>query len=1846
MVGKNNSYLRESKLNDHFKRFSLRKLNIGVVSVAIAAGFYFGNGATAQAATTETSTAIKTEQVEQQDSNTIVAATASASNSGSANAVVLKSDTAPASAASPVSTPVSETADSSTSTLTSTSTNLADQIKSADANESNNQTASNSSAGAAEAVLANDLQGLDEGVSQGTAVSNLLSSSMNTNLTAVNQIASTNNATSSDEKPDVKQWTYKVVANGTANEIVLTGYTGTNYSTIVVPNAVDFANAGISISNSTVYLTYDLAEKLASKCYYKFIISNTGDAKVVACGSKSSYNTGTISIKADSIVGDADWSYIFAGDSMPVMDLDGLDTSQIINMSHMFDDCVDLTLLNVSNWNMSRVERTDMMFGRCLNLTSLNLSKWDMSKVNLMDDMFEQCQSLTSLGDVSNWNIENATDIAYMFEYCYNLTSLNLSKWNTSNVTYMTGIFRECRSLTSLDLSNWDTSKVENGAMEDLFITDHYTILEVITKDAKLLAYNYKEDNRIAAIFFNAMSSDAKLSSNGAETDWKSLTVVFTPEQAYSNTLTRKIDQLAADQTSKYQNLAGIYQATIKANPGLTAILSEAFDKIIAETATRPGYNFEKFYYHDTRVLGATDPQELISGGYLAQYTPDPQTMHIKYVNQKTNEVVKDDPVNGYTDKTVDTNSSVPGGGWKLVDGQQPAPKQITFKVGKTPDIIIIKVEHAHVTVLPTDPKTPLDELPDRAFEGYPTGVAENDLNKKIKRTINVHNLDGTITPIVQTAHLTRTADVDEVTLEVTYSDWTTGSWDKFTSTPVAGYTASLTELPAVKVYATTNDEIRDVIYTANNQSMRINYVSDDGDNVGEVIDFTPVNGHTDETVETNGKVPAGWKLADGQSIPAKITFKGAKTDDVSVKVKHAHVTVLPDNPKTTVDKLPDNENKNYPTGVAYTDLNKTITRTIEIDEPNGNIIFVPKQEVHYTRTADVDEVTGDVTYGNWTTTDEFAEFDGVPGIPGYAPSQSKVDAMTPKVDDHDSTVKITYTANEQSMHIIYVDGEGNTVKTDPVSGHTDETVKTNSTVPAGWKLADGQQPAPERITFKGAKTDDQTIKVKPAHVIVTADKPKTTVDKLPDNPTKNYPNGVAENDLNKTVKRTINVHNTDGTTTTVIQSVHFTRNADVDEAHGTVEYSEWKADKQFEQYIIPTVPGYVSVVDGKEQTMIQPAMPSISDHDSTIEVNYQAVDGSQTIDYVDKNDTVVGYQIITGKTSEEKTVKSAVPTGWKLVDGQQVPTTVTIKAKDVPIKIWIEHDHVQVSHDDPQVDGTKIPGGAADFHGVAKSDLNKTITRTITVVDPHKGAQTVTQPATIHRDATVDKVDGSVVYGDWTTAEWPAYEVPAVAGYTPSQATVGAQTVTNETKDTPVTVTYTANAQTMHVKYVDAQGNVVKSDPVSGHTDETVKTNSTVPAGWKLADGQSVPTEITFKGAKTDDVTVKVEHDHVQVSHDDPQVDGTKIPGGAADFHGVAKSDLNKTITRTITVVDPHKGAQTVTQPATIHRDATVDKVDGSVVYGDWTTAEWPAYKVPVVDGYTPSQATVGAQTVTSETKDTPVTVTYAANAQTMHIKYVDAQGNVVKSDPVSGHTDETVKTNSTVPAGWKLMNGQSVPATIKFSANTPDVTVKVEHSYVTVLPDNPKTPADVLPDNPGKNYPSGVAKDDLNKTVTRTINITTPDGKTQTITQKAEFTRSATVDEVTGEVTYGPWSKNVVLESVDVPNIPGYAPSASVPEITVTPNDQDTTINITYKKLGSGNAAGQGGNASNGGSTTGQTAQNGQSGQTPNNAGAQQLPQTGNANNEKSALGLAGAMFAAGLGLGFGSKKKRHED
>ena len=98
--------------------------------------------------------------------------------------------------------------------------------------------------------------------------------------------------------------------------------------------------------------------------------------------------------------------------------------------------------------------------------TNLIFKDVDTSNVTNMSNMFEGCWSLTSL-DLSGWNTSNVTNMNYMFHDCSILTSLDLSAFNTSKVTNMEYMFGSCGSLTSLDMSGWDTSKVTE--MSDIF---------------------------------------------------------------------------------------------------------------------------------------------------------------------------------------------------------------------------------------------------------------------------------------------------------------------------------------------------------------------------------------------------------------------------------------------------------------------------------------------------------------------------------------------------------------------------------------------------------------------------------------------------------------------------------------------------------------------------------------------------------------------------------------------------------------------------------------------------------------------------------------------------------------------------------------------------------------------------------------------------------------------------------------------------------------------------------------------------------------------------------------------------------------------------------------------------------------------------------------------------------------------------------------------------------------------------------------------------------------------------------------------------------------------------------
>ena len=155
-----------------------------------------------------------------------------------------------------------------------------------------------------------------------------------------------------------------------------------------------------------------------------------------------------------------DMSRMFNGcKSLTALDLSNFDTAKVTEMNSMFSGCQSLTALDLSNFDTAKVTDMSWMFCLCQSLTALDLSNFDTAKVTEMNWMFYHCESLTAL-DISSFNTAKVTDMSWMFSCCDSLTALDLSSFDTSKVTNMSGMFFACDSLTELDLSNFDTAKV------------------------------------------------------------------------------------------------------------------------------------------------------------------------------------------------------------------------------------------------------------------------------------------------------------------------------------------------------------------------------------------------------------------------------------------------------------------------------------------------------------------------------------------------------------------------------------------------------------------------------------------------------------------------------------------------------------------------------------------------------------------------------------------------------------------------------------------------------------------------------------------------------------------------------------------------------------------------------------------------------------------------------------------------------------------------------------------------------------------------------------------------------------------------------------------------------------------------------------------------------------------------------------------------------------------------------------------------------------------------------------------------------------------------------------------
>lgn len=181
-----------------------------------------------------------------------------------------------------------------------------------------------------------------------------------------------------------------------------------------------------------------------------------------------------------------------------------IDTSNVTDMSSMFDGC--LNLKTVPLYNTSKVTGMTSMFSGCTNIKTVQ--EFDTINVTTMRYMFSSCTFLTS---VPLFDTRNVTDMYAMFSYCSELKSVPL--FDTSSSTNLGSMFSSCSSITTIPA--FDTSNVTNmdsmfNGCKSLKIIPAFDTSKVTSFDT--IFYNCSKLTTIEGISFKSFS-DSTMSS-------------------------------------------------------------------------------------------------------------------------------------------------------------------------------------------------------------------------------------------------------------------------------------------------------------------------------------------------------------------------------------------------------------------------------------------------------------------------------------------------------------------------------------------------------------------------------------------------------------------------------------------------------------------------------------------------------------------------------------------------------------------------------------------------------------------------------------------------------------------------------------------------------------------------------------------------------------------------------------------------------------------------------------------------------------------------------------------------------------------------------------------------------------------------------------------------------------------------------------------------------------------------------------------------------------------------------------------------------------------------------------
>ena len=480
--------------------------------------------------------------------------------------------------------------------------------------------------------------------------------------------------------------------------------------------------------------------------------------------------------------------------------------------------------------------------------------------------------------------------------------------------------------------------------------------------------------------------------------------------------------------------------------------------------------------------------------------------------------------VHGVTGQTVDSKTALADAIKQLTDKGYDMSKVTIdpYKFKAQNGDITIDLADNHGIIKSVDPNPGGGNNPEGDKTKIPEGLKDQDghivtledTRKAISRTITSSEPDAldensrTDRDLSQHGVVTRTFDYDPVTKTITHwNEWRPVSWDAVSVRDYGGYTSTITDgeghtLTSIDSVTTSDPSYKDpkivITYKADPQGR--NYVFTDG---GTTVDQATVYGVTHQTIDPSTQL--GDTMNDLKSkgydlskidLGGNYQFQASDNSDMTIDLSQAHGSkeIGPDGeiPAGVTDPNKDGSDKH----VTNSDVTETVTRHITFHDPTHENSTSTQdrnadQTVTLKRGFTYDTVTNEVTkYGDWTT--QTVPAVDVPNVSGYNATVSGVTLQDGKIPGDtlrdgytDPKIEVTYTANDSTQTIHYVDENGHELSTtdnkdqngDVIENST-VTVKTdevgNVQVPEGWKLVDDHDQ-----TTKVSYGDDGIIPVK-----------------------------------------------------------------------------------------------------------------------------------------------------------------------------------------------------------------------------------------------------------------------------------------------------------------------------------------------------------------------------------------------------------------------------------------------------------------------------------------------------------------------------------------------------------------------------------------------------------------------------------------------------------------------------------------------------------------------------------------------------------------------------------------------